>query len=121
MPSGSTVDGLEYNPTKWSFWASYGGTWIGQISTFDPVTLQQVGYGYPGSPNSQNRTIQEVTAGFHRTFWSNPNYGSFQFAGQYSWIVRHPWFVAPGEPASANLNMVYLGFRYTLPGAPAAK
>ena len=121
VPSGSTVYGLEYNPTKWSFWAYYGGTWIGRISTFVPVTMQQVGYGYPGSPNSQNRTIQEVTAGFHRTFWSNPNYGSFQFAGQYSWIVRHPWFVAPGEPASANLNMVYLGFRYTLPGAPAAK
>jgi hypothetical protein len=62
-----------------------------------------------------------VTAGFHRTFWNNPNYGSFQFATQYSWIVRHPWFVAPGQPSSANLNMVYLGFRYTLPGAPAAK
>jgi len=36
-------------------------------------------------------------------------YGTFQFAGQYSWLVRHPWFVAPGQPASANLNMVYLG------------
>jgi len=60
VPSGSTVDGLEYNPTsKWSLWAYYGGTWIGRISTFDPVTMQQVGYGYPGSPNSQNRPFKK--------------------------------------------------------------
>ena len=105
LPSGSTVDGLEYNPTsKWEFWAYYGGTRIGRISTFDPVAIQPVGYGYTGSPDSQNRTIQEATADFHRTVWNNPNYGSFQFATQYSWIVRHPWFVAPGQPSSANLN-----------------
>ncbi|HEY7334814.1 MAG TPA: hypothetical protein VH639_08015 [Bryobacteraceae bacterium] len=118
LPSGSTVNGFEYEPVpKWKFWGYYGGTWIGRISTFDPGALQPVGYGYVGSPDSQNRTIQEVTAGFHRIFWSNPNYGSFQFAGQYSWLVRHPWYVAPGRPNSANLNMVYLGFRYTLPGS----
>jgi hypothetical protein len=111
------VDGLEYNPTsKWEFWAYYGGTWIGRISTFDPVAVQPVGYGCIGSLESQNRTSQEVTAGVHRTFWNNPNYGSFQFTGQYSRIVRHPWFVAPGQPASAKLNMVYLGFRYTCLG-----
>jgi hypothetical protein len=123
LPAASAVDGLEYDATpKWRFWAYYGGTWIDRISTFDPETLQPVGYGYTGSPNSQNRTIQEISAGFHRVFWTNPNYGTFQFGGQYSWLVRHPWFVAPGQPASANLNMVYLGFRYFLPGmAPGSK
>jgi hypothetical protein len=122
LPAASTVDGIEFQASsKWKFWAYYGGTWIGRISTFDPVAFGPVGYGYTGSPDSQNRTIQEITAGFHRTFWSNPNYGSFQFAGQYSWLVRHPWYVAPGQPASANLNMVYLGFRYMLPGAPGGR
>jgi hypothetical protein len=122
LPAASTVDGLEYDASpRWKFWAYYGGTWIGRISTFDPVAVQAVGYGYTGSPNSQNRTIQELTGGFHRIFWSNANYGTFQFAGQYSWLVRHPWFVAPGQPASANLNMVYLGFRYILPGMPRSR
>ena len=121
LPAASTVDGIEYDASpRWKFWEYYGGTWIGRISTFDPAALQAVGYGYTGSPNSQNRTIQELT-GFHRIFWSNPNYGTFQFAGQYSWLVRHPWFVAPGQPASANLNMVYLGFRYILPGMPRSR
>lgn len=121
LPAASTVDGLEYEATpKWRFWAYYGGTWIGRASTIDPVTLQPAGYGYTGSPNSQNRTIQEVSGGFNRTFWNNPNYGSVRFHGQYSWLVRHPWFVAQGQPASANLNMVYLGLRYFLPGAPPA-
>jgi hypothetical protein len=122
LPAASTVDGLEYDASpKWKFWVYYGGTWIQRLSTFDPVALQPVGYGYVGSPDSQNRTIQEITGGFHRIFWSNPNYGSFQFSGQYSWLVRHPWYVASGQPASANLNMVYLGFRYTLPGMPRSK
>jgi hypothetical protein len=123
LPAASIVDGLEYNATpKLRFWAYYGGTWIGRISTFDPTTLQPVGYGYTGSPDSQNRTIQEISGGFRHVFWSNPNYGTLQFAGQYSWLVRHPWYVAPGQPASANLNMVYLGFRYFLPGMlPGAK
>jgi hypothetical protein len=119
LPAASTVNGIEYQPApKWKLWAYHGGTWIARIPTFDPETVQQVGHGYPGSPNSQNRTIEEVTAGFHRVLWSNPSYGTLQFSGQYSWLVRHPWFVAPGEPASANLNMVYLGFRYFLPGMP---
>ena len=123
LPAASTVDGLEYDATpNWKFWAYYGGTWIDRISTFDPVALQPVGYGYLGSPNSQNRTVQEITGGFLRVLWKNRNYGTFQFAGQYSWLVRHPWYVGPSQPASANLNMVYLGLRYFLPGMlPALK
>lgn len=122
MPAASTVGGLEFEAKpKWKFWAYYGGTAIDRISTIDPVTLQPVGYGYTGSPNSQNRTIQEITGGFQRVFWNNPNYGALQFSGQYSWLVRHPWFVAPAQPASANLQMLYLTFRYLLPGVPPAK
>jgi len=117
LPSASAVAGVEYERSKTRLWMYYGGTWIGRISTIDPTTNEPVGYGYIGSPNSQNRSIQEVSAGFHHLFWNNPNYGGLQFSGQYSWIVRHPWFVAPGDPAGANLNLLYLGLRYLLPGA----
>jgi hypothetical protein len=55
--------------------ADHGGTWIDRNSTFDPVAFQPVGYGYSGSPDSQNRTIQEVAAGFQRVSWNKPNYG----------------------------------------------
>jgi hypothetical protein len=119
LPAASTVDGLEFDLTqKLKLWAYYGGTWIDRISTYDPVGGQAVGYGYIGSPNSQNRSIQEISGGFNHVFWSNPNYGTFQFRGQYSWLVRHPWYVAPGDPRNANLNMVYVGLRYSLPGMP---
>ena len=121
IPSASMVQGVEWKLTpKWNFWAYYGGTWIGRISTIDPATLQPVGYGFAGSPDSQNRTIHEVSGGFRRVLWSNPNYGDLQFNGQYSWVVRHPWFVGPGQPAGANLNMIYLDIRYVLPGLPPA-
>jgi hypothetical protein len=42
-----------------------------------------------------------------------------QFSGQYSWLVRHPWNVPSRQPASANLNMLYLSFRYALSAPPA--
>jgi hypothetical protein len=99
----------------------YGATYLGRNVTIDPSTGMPVGYGYTGSPNSQNRTIQQVTGGFTRIFWKNPNYGAFQFSGQYSWVNRHPWYVGPDQPNSADLNMIYLGFRYVLPGSSPVK
>jgi hypothetical protein len=36
-----------------------------------------------------------------------------------SWLVRHPWSVAPGQPGSADLNPLYLGKRQLFPAAPA--
>lgn len=120
--ASSTVDGFEYqaNP-KWKLFSYYGATYLGRNVTIDPSSGKPVGYGYTGSPASQNRTIQEVSAGFTRVFWKNPNYGTFQFSGQYSWVDRHPWYVAPGQPVSANLNMIYLDLRYVLPGSPPVK
>ena len=119
--SMSTLNGVEYQASpRWKLWAFYGGTYIDKNVAIDPSNGKAVGYGYAGSPNSNNRVIQEVTAGFTRVFQRDPMLGRFEFSGQYSWLVRHPWYVAPGQPGSANLNMIYLGLRYVLPAAPTA-
>ena len=115
----STVDGFEYQARpRTLFFAYYGGTHFQRNVAIDPETGDPVGYGYSGSPSGHNRSIQQVSAGFAHTFWRNPAYGALQFMTQYSYLFRHPWYVAPGQPGAANINMVYLNLRYTLPGAP---
>jgi hypothetical protein len=122
VPSGSTVNGLEYQASrKWILSAYYGSTYIGRRVTIDPSDGQPVGYGFTNSPNDQNRSLHQLTATIIHRLWQNPNYGTFQVMGEYSWIDRHPWYVAPGQPAGASLNMMYMGLRYVLPGAPTPK
>ena len=117
--AASTVAGFEYQATpKTLFYGYYGGAYFRKNVTIDPANGQQVGFGYTGSPANHNRAIQEGTLGFTHTFWRDPNYGAMQFMAQYSYLVRHPWYVAPAQPGSANLNMLFLNLRYTLPGAP---
>ena len=120
--SASTVDGFEYQATpKTVFYGYYGGAYFKRNVAIDPANGRQVGFGYTGSPGNHNRAIQEGTLGFTHTFWRDPNYGAMQFMVQYSYLVRHPWYVAPGQPGSAKLNMLFLNLRYTLPGAPPAE
>jgi len=122
VQSASTVDGFEYQATpKTLVYGYYGGAYFKRNVAIDPANGQQVGFGYTGSPGNHNRAIQEGTLGFTHTFWRDPNYGALQFMVQYSYLVRHPWYVAPGQPGSANLNMLFLNLRYTLPGAPPAE
>jgi hypothetical protein len=117
----STLDGLEYQANRnLKLWAYYGGTYIDRNVAIDPTGGGLVGYGYTGSPDNHNRSIQEVTAGLTRVFGIKPPLGTLQVIGQYSGIIRHPWYVAPGHPGAANLQMVYLTFRYVLPPATTA-
>ncbi|MBZ5583438.1 MAG: hypothetical protein LAQ30_14750 [Acidobacteriia bacterium] len=116
--ASSTVSGFEYQPSgAFLLYAYYGGAYFGKNVAIDPANGKLVGYGYPGSPNGQNRAIQEATFGFTDTFWKDPRYGALQFMTQYSYLARNPWSVAAGQPASANVNMVFLNLRYTLPGS----
>jgi hypothetical protein len=118
--SMSTLQGLEYQATpKLKLWTYYGGTYINKNIAIDPSNGGLVGYGYSGSPNNQNRSIQEVTAGLTRVFHREP-VGTFQASAQYSFVIRHPWYVAPSQPGNANLNMLYISLRYLLP-APSAR
>ena len=114
--AGGTVDGVEATVKNWLFYAYYGGIYTGKNVVID-TNGARVGYGYPGSPNSQNRAINEVTFGFNQTIWKNPKYGALNAMGQYQYTLRSPWSVAAGAPKSAHDNTIYFNFRYTLPGS----
>jgi hypothetical protein len=119
--SGSAVEGFEYTHKNSLVYAYYGGIYVGRNAVLD-TNGKPVGYGYPGSSSAQNRTVQEATFGLTQTLWKDATYGALQFMTQYSYVQRNPWAVALGQPKNANLNMVFLNLRYTLPGsAPAIK
>jgi uncharacterized coiled-coil protein SlyX len=116
LHSGSTVTGFEFTQKKTMIFGYYGGIYVGRDTVVD-TNGKLVGYGYSGSPSSQNRTIQEATLGFNQTVWKHPTYGAINIIGQYSHLTRNPWSVATGQPANAMLNEVFLDLRYTLPGS----
>jgi hypothetical protein len=119
--SASTVSGFEYQASpKDLFDAYYGGAYLYRSAAVD-LNGQLIGYGYTGSPSNHNRSLQQLTVGYTHTFWRDPNYGALQVVSQYSYLVRHPWFVAAGQPDGAHLNYLYLSIRYLLPGAPPTK
>jgi hypothetical protein len=119
--SASTVSGFEYQASPNDlFDGYYGGAYLYRSAAVD-LNGQLIGYGYTGSPSNHNRSLQQLTIGYTHTFWRDPNYGALQVISQYSYVVRHPWFVAAGQPDGAHLNFLYLSIRYLLPGAPPAK
>src|SRR5262249_27207523 len=95
----------------------YGGIFIKKNTALD-TDGKLIGYGYQGSPNSQNRSTQEGTIGGTQTIWRDPKYGSMQLMFQYAYFTRNPWFVASGTPKNAHQSAVWFNVRYTLPGAP---
>jgi hypothetical protein len=124
--SGSGVGGFEYQATPhYMFYGYYGGAYFQRSfgllaatpsSSCDGISgFTCVGFGFPGSANTSNRTLQEGTFGIIPTLWSNENYGRLQIITQYSYLVRNPWSVLPGNPKNAHTNMVYTGLRYILP------
>ena len=120
--AGSGLAGFEYQATrKFQWFAYYGGAYFGRDFSVDPATGKDVGYGYTGSTNSENRAIQEISTGFTHSFWKSENYGALQLINQISWVTRAPWYVAPatattpGAPKNANAAVVYVDLRYVIP------
>jgi hypothetical protein len=136
--SGSGLTGFEYqiNP-KTMVYGYYGGAWAQRNFGIDcytqpippmspPGTVaactqtpsskpSYIGFGYPGSPNNQNKSIQEPSFGIIETFWKNPHYGTLQLITQYSYVTRAPWAVQTGQPKNAHLSMGYVDLRYVIP------
>ena len=121
--AGGTVDGFEALVNKNTLlYGYYGGIYIGRNVSVDANGTSLVGYGYRGSANSQNKTIQEITFGFNQTLWKDAKYGALNLMGQYEYLLRNPWFIAPNTPKATHDNTIYINVRYTLPGgAPAVK
>ena len=111
----ATLDGFEANITKNTLISVlYGGAYFKRNVALD-TNGKFIGYGYTGSANSNNRNIQEITFDVVQTLWKNRSYGALSLIGQYSYLFREPWFVAPGGARNARTNMYYLNLRYTLP------
>jgi hypothetical protein len=119
LHSGGTVDGFEARMGRLLLFGYYGGIYIDRDVVVDTTgkTPALVGYGYTGSANSQNREIQEITFGFNQTMWANPRYGAINLIGQYEWLSRAPWYVAPNAPEGTHDNTIFFDVRYTLPGS----
>ena len=75
------------------------------------------GYGFAGSPNTNNKAIQEISFGFNQTFWKDSKYGAINLMGQYEYLMRNPWYVAVNAPKATHDNTIYINLRYTLPGS----
>ncbi len=117
--AGGIVEGFEANLSpNFLLYGYYGVIYIGRNVAVDANGTSLVGYGYRGSANSQNRSIQEGTIGFNQTIWKDAKYGAISFMAQYEYLTRNPWFVALNAPKATHDNTIYLNLRYTLPGAP---
>jgi len=113
--SDAGIAGFEWDATPMSkIYGYYGMVKYGQ-KTDQLANGTYVGYGYPGSPNSQNKQIEEYTAGLTQTLWKEAGYGDLKLMLQYSYVDRTPWYVAPGTPNKAHMNMGYVNLRYDLP------
>jgi uncharacterized coiled-coil protein SlyX len=141
----SGLGGFEWQPnSKFLLYAYYGGVYFDRnygiqcfvqptvtpassatslASTTTPAVCNAtpsstpfyVGFGYPGSSSSANKSVQEPTLGWVQTLWRNPHWGALQIITQYSYVTRAPWFVAVNAPKNAHVSMVYADVRYVLP------
>jgi hypothetical protein len=114
--AASTLDGLEATIGNTLLYGYYGRIWIGQNAIID-TNGKPVGYGFAGASNAQNKDVTEFTIGFNRTIWKDAKYGALNFAGQYAYFNRNPWYVTTGTPDHAYMNEIFFNIRYTLPGA----
>jgi hypothetical protein len=122
--SESTVDGFEFTHHNTTLFSYYGLVYINRLVLADTGSSGSplYGWGYTGSSNGQNRSIQEPTLGFVQYLWKDGKYGALSLIGQYSYVNRDPWFISPTTatasfPRNAHLSMAFLDLRYTLPGS----
>jgi len=115
LRSTSSLVGLEWAAAACDTVSAYWST-IGTGRRFSQqANGAYVGYGYPGSPSSNNRSVEEFTLANTYTLWRSPSYGALQVIGQLSEVERSAWYQAPGSPARAEDTMVFVDLRYVLP------
>jgi hypothetical protein len=98
VKSGSYLVGLELKATpQTALFGYYSGIGI-ERNAAQQANGSSVDYGYMGSPNTQNKAINELTFGAVQTLWKEPAHGALQIIAQASYADREPWYVAPGAP-----------------------
>jgi hypothetical protein len=110
----SWVAGIEQRLTSR---ASLGGYYSGLISDSNysqDVDGGYIGFGFPGSSNSNNRKIQELTGTFSTLTVTTESRGSAQIGIQASWLKREPWSRGSGPPAASEFAF-FAQVRYNLP------
>lgn len=116
--SGSGIGGFEWMLTKRTTISSYySSAYFQRRYGLDPnvKTLTYIGYGFPGSANTNNRTILEASFASITTLWQKSAYGALQFITQSSYVTRNPWYVEVGSPKDAHTFMEFTSLRYVLP------
>lgn len=108
------VAGLEWTlDPGYTLLGYYGRVAAG--ADFDLHGAAPVGYGFPGSPTSMNRTIEEYTAGAVHTWWKSAQYGTLQLILQASYVARRPFAGSVPAASGAHAGMGYADLRFTLP------
>jgi hypothetical protein len=114
--SGSGIAAAEWQANRVNMVSlTFSQAYFARAFSIDPSSGGLVGYGFKGSANSNNRTLQEGTVATQTTLWKQPGYGSVQVITQSSYITRTPWYVAPGTPKDAHVFAGYANLRYVLP------
>ena len=114
LRSGAWVAGVEHPISQTVVLSAYDSGVHADASFATDVDGSLIGYGYPGSPNTNNRTIHEVTGVLAYRPWAIAGRGSMQWNTQLSWLQRSPWSVG-GGPASADAWLFLSQIRYNLP------
>jgi len=114
IPTTAWAAGVEYRISPQLSLAGYdSGVHVDNSYSVD-ADGEFIGFGYPGSPNTDNRTIHEVTGVFGWEPWKIAGRGSMQWTSQLSWLRRTPWSTGAG-PSSADALLFLTQIRYNLP------
>jgi hypothetical protein len=114
IPTTSWVAGFEFALSPLMSLGAYDSGVRIDSSYSSDVGGAYIGFGYPGSPNTNNRSIDEITGVVGWQPWKIAGRGSLQWNTQLSWVRREPWSTGTG-PSSASTVMVLTQIRYNLP------
>lgn len=98
--------------------ASVAGYYSGVRAENNYVTDRDgkfIGFGFPGSSNSNNRLIREFTVTGAYQIVKTADRGSAQFNTQLAWLTREPWSTPASGLSSAQSFMFLAQVRYNLP------
>lgn len=116
--SDSAIGGFEWTVTPRNTISAYQSAgYFQRRFGLDPSvkTPTYIGYGFPGSANTNNRIIKETSFATISTLWQNPARGTVQVITQTSYVLRAPWYVALNSPKDAHTMMEFMALRYVIP------